>query len=106
MEHRYRAENVRVPPHVVFRHFAAETVVLNLETGLYHGLNPTAGRMLEALIQEDSFAEAARSLSGELDVAQAILLDDLTGLVDQLLERGLIVVEGLDRDTAREQSSS
>ena len=29
--------------------FALETVVVNLERGVYHGLNPTAGRMLEAL---------------------------------------------------------
>jgi DNA-binding CsgD family transcriptional regulator len=42
---------VRVPQHVVHRAFPARTVVLNLETGKYHGLNPTAGRMLTALEQ-------------------------------------------------------
>ena len=36
-----------VPQHVVYRRFAAETVVLNLETGTYHGLNATGARMLE-----------------------------------------------------------
>ena len=34
---------VRVPRHVVHRDFPAQTVILNLETGKYHGLNPTAG---------------------------------------------------------------
>ena len=32
---------VRVPEHVVYRDFAEQTVVLNLRTGRYHGLNET-----------------------------------------------------------------
>ena len=40
---------VTIPEHVVFRTFVEETVVLNLEAGAYHGLNRTAGRMLELL---------------------------------------------------------
>ena len=35
------ALSARIPQHVVFRGFATETVVLNLETGKYHGLNPS-----------------------------------------------------------------
>ena len=37
------------PSHVVYRTFVTETVALNIETGQYHGLNATAGRMLEVL---------------------------------------------------------
>ena len=40
---------VTVPQHVVYRSFPTETVVLNLNTGKYHGLNATAGRMLDEL---------------------------------------------------------
>jgi len=40
---------LRLPEHVVHRSFVAETVVLNLQTGRYHGLNPVGGRMLDAL---------------------------------------------------------
>ena len=50
------ASRARLPQHVVHRSFVAETVVLNLRTGKYHGLNPTAGRMLEAL---DAAADGA-----------------------------------------------
>jgi hypothetical protein len=39
--------SLRLPQHVVHRSFVAETVVLNLQTGKYHGLNPVGGRMLE-----------------------------------------------------------
>ena len=45
----FLSARVRLPQHVVHRSFVAETVVLNLRTGKYHGLNPTAGKMLEAL---------------------------------------------------------
>ena len=38
-----------VPEHVVYREFVQETVILNLETGTYHGLNPSGGKMLETL---------------------------------------------------------
>ena len=57
--------NVRVPDHVVHRSFVAETVVLNLQTGRYHGLNPTAGRMLEVLDDKGSVREAASVLAEE-----------------------------------------
>ena len=36
--------NVKLPQHVVYRDFVSETVLLNIQTGKYHGLNPTAGR--------------------------------------------------------------
>src|SRR3954452_7531113 len=59
------AAKVRLPDHVVFRRFAAETVVLNITTGKYHGLNPTAGRMLELLSAAGSVPEAATQMAAE-----------------------------------------
>jgi hypothetical protein len=50
---------VRVPEHVVYRKFAEETVALNLQTGRYHGLNPTAAAMVQALRDEPTVAAAA-----------------------------------------------
>jgi hypothetical protein len=54
----------RVPEHVVHRDFQEETVVLNLETGQYYGLNPTARRIFAALIESGSIALAATALEG------------------------------------------
>ena len=88
------AARARLPQHVVHRSFVAETVVLNLRTGKYHGLNATAGRMLEALESaptvDDSVAELAsrvRSRGGADPRA------DLLALCRGLLERGLIEIE-------------
>ena len=49
--------------HVVYRSFPSETVVLNLQTGKYHGLNATAGSMLEALQQASCIRDAVAAVA-------------------------------------------
>lgn len=80
----------RVPEHVVFREFAQETVILNLQTGQYHGLNPTGGRMLEVVEQSASLREAVAALSAELPVAGETVERDLLTFCWELSRRGLI----------------
>ena len=48
-----------VADHVVYRAFALETVVVNLERGVYHGLNPTAGECSRRSSERSSAREAA-----------------------------------------------
>jgi len=84
------ASKVKVPQHVVYRSFPAETVVLNLETGKYHGLNATAGRMLEALEQATCVRDAAAVLAESYEQAQSVIEQDLCELCQTLLKRGLI----------------
>jgi hypothetical protein len=85
---------LRVPQHVVFRSFPTETVVLNLESGRYHGLNATAGRMLEALQRADSLHDAALAVAGDYEQPLEVVEGDLCELCGLLLERGLIEVDG------------
>jgi hypothetical protein len=86
------ASRARLPQHVVHRSFVAETVVLNLRTGKYHGLNPTAGKMLEVLEASDSVAAAVPGLAAEYGVEPAQIEADLIVLCRGLLERGLIEI--------------
>jgi hypothetical protein len=88
------AANVRVPQHVVFRAFPAETVVLNLHTGTYHGLNPSGGRMLEALERAPRVGAAAAALSEQFATAASVIERDLCELCEALLQRGLIEIDG------------
>jgi hypothetical protein len=83
---------VGVPRNVVYRDFAAETVLLNIETGMYHGLNPVAGRMLEALDRLGSVREAVTLLAQEFEQPADVIERDLTGLCEGLLQRGLLEV--------------
>jgi len=87
---------IKVPQHIVYRTFPSETVVLNLQTGKYHGLNPTAGRMLETLERAESVLEAATVAAGEYDQPQAPTERDMCQLCTSLLERGLIEIDEED----------
>ena len=86
----------RVPDHVVHRSLAHETVVLNLQTGRYHGLNPTAGRMLSELETGASLHEIAVRLGAVYERPVDELEGDLTALCFDLLQRGLIELVGAD----------
>lgn len=81
---------VRVPEHVVYRDFADETVILNLDSGQYHGLNATAARMLDVLKARDSVAEAVDELTRELGQPADVIERDVLTLCAALVERGLI----------------
>jgi hypothetical protein len=83
---------VRVPEHVVYRPFPHETVALNLETGKYHSLNTTAGRMLELLDQLGDTERVAERMADEYGIAMDEVRRDLLELCDDLAGRKLIVV--------------
>lgn len=80
----------KLPKHVVYRAFVYETVVLNLDSGKYHGLNPVGGRMLELLDKNGSVREVANRLAAEFDRPQAEIDEDLAQFCADLAERGLI----------------
>jgi hypothetical protein len=84
---------VRVPGHVMYRGFPVETVVLNLQTGKYHGLNATAGRMLEALERALTVRDAATMVAAEYAQPQATVEQDMYELCNALLARGLIELD-------------
>lgn len=82
---------LRVPEHVVYRDFGDETVVLNLDSGQYHGLNPTAAAMLAAVDGADSVRAAVGPLAGELGQPAEVIERDLLELCRSLADRGLVV---------------
>ena|ERR1035437_10035878 len=88
------AARIRVPQHVVYRSFPSETVVLNLQTGKYHGLNATAGHMLAALEQTGCVRDAAAAVAAGFEQAQAVVEKDMCELCRLLLDRGLIEIDG------------
>jgi hypothetical protein len=84
---------VAIPDHVVHRAFPTETVVLNLQTGRYHGLNPVAGRMLEELEQQETVEAAAAAIADEYGQPQDDVERDLCQLCIDLSRRGLVVID-------------
>jgi hypothetical protein len=87
-------QRFRVPDHVVRRAFVAETVVLNLRTGSYHGLNPVGGRMLELIEKTGDPRAAVDAVLEEWSVDRMRVERDAIALCADLLERGLIERDG------------
>ena len=83
--------SLQVPEHVVLRAFATETVLLNLQTGIYHGLNETGGRLLELLPESGgSVHGAAQRLAAEYEAPEDAVAGDAAAFFTALLERGLV----------------
>ena len=84
--------NVSIPDHVVFRSFASETVVLNLQTQKFHGLNASAGRMVEVLGREKTIARALTEIARDFGRPEDEIQPYLLEFVETMLERGLLVL--------------
>jgi hypothetical protein len=84
------SSRVRVPEHVVHREFPDESVALNLDSGMYHGLNATAAKMLAELEASASVEAAVERLATEFDQPREVIERDVLELCRSLAERGLI----------------
>ena len=83
---------LRVPGTVVVAALPAETVMLSLDTGCYHGLDPSAGRMLELVTSHGGVRGAAAQLALHSDRPADAFEDELCELCHDLLTRGLLEV--------------
>lgn len=83
---------VVVPEHVAFRAFPTETVMLNLQSGQYHGLNATAGSFIEHAQQGRTVEEAAVAVAEEYAASTDRVRTEMCALVGALVERGLIEI--------------
>src|SRR3954451_9253183 len=84
---------ISFPEHVVFRSFARETVALNLRTGQFHGLNVTAGRMVEVIQRCSRPRDAIGRMAAEYRVPEEQIERDLAKLLAVLLDRDLITID-------------
>ena len=86
------ADSVAVPAAVLSREVGGETVLLNLETGLYFGLDPVGTDIWLLLREGATLAEAAKRLVDTYDVNRLVLEADLLRLVTELAASGLVTV--------------
>jgi hypothetical protein len=84
----------RVPQHVVHRTFVTETVLLNLQTGKYHGVNPVGGKMLEEMEKGSTLKEVAATLAARFSRPVDQIERDLCAFCVDLQERNLIELDG------------
>jgi hypothetical protein len=77
---------------VAWRAFPTETVLLNLQTGRYHGLNLSGGRMFEVLSECGDLHRTAARLAEEVGEPLETVTEDLHHLCVDLIDRGLLEV--------------
>lgn len=86
------SDRVAVPIHVLVRNLDGESVLLNLNTEKYFGLDKTGTQMFETVTRAPNVEAAFEELSGEFEVEPETLRNHLVELLDQLLENGLLQV--------------
>ena len=82
-----------VPAQVMTRQVGAETVVLDLASGTYFGLDPVGARVWQLVEQGKSLAEVCDVMIDEYDVARGELERDTLALAAELAEKKLVTVQ-------------
>jgi hypothetical protein len=83
---------VRVPEDVLVSQLNQESVLLNLKSETYFGLGDVGTRFWELLSSSDSIQNAYDVLLAEYDVDPQTLRNDMTELVEGLLQKGLLEI--------------
>jgi hypothetical protein len=83
---------VRVPQDVAHRQVGDETVLLNLRTGTYFGLNEVGSRYWQALVDQGDLRSAFNRMIEEYEVTPERLEADLLRVTNELVSKGLIEI--------------
>ena len=84
------ATRVRVSDEVLFQELQGEAVLLNLDSGVYFGLDPVGTRIWQLIIEKEQLLEVTRSMVAEFDVSEEKCAEDLFALVAKLEKQGLV----------------
>ena len=84
------ARRFKVQPNVMSRKVGDEHVLLDVEKGIYFGLDAVGSRIWELLEAEPSLDEVIAAVVREYDVAAPDARRDVLGLMQELLDRDLV----------------
>jgi Coenzyme PQQ synthesis protein D (PqqD) len=94
------SDRAAMPTHVLVRLLDRESVLLNLETEQYFGLDETGTRMWQLVTGSPNIDAAYQELLAEFDVEPDLLRSNLMELLSQLVDSGLLQVLPTDVATA------
>lgn len=84
---------VRVTDDTVFRELAGEAVLLQLEAGMYYGLDPVGTRLWQLMAERGKLRDVFDAAREEFDVDAETLQHDLLALVAALAEKKLVTFD-------------
>ena len=85
-------DRVKLSDEVLISGLQAESVLLNLDSERYYGLNNVGTRMLNLLTASDSIGAAYNSLLDEYDIEAEVLRHDLISTIEELSKHGLVEI--------------
>ena len=86
------SDSVKIPDDVLISNLQDESVILNLDSERYYGLDSIGTRILSVLTTSESIEAAYNTLIQEYDVDRQALRQDLIALVENLVAQGLVKV--------------
>lgn len=84
---------VRIGDDTVFRELAGEAVLLQLEAGMYYGLDPVGTRLWQLMAERGRLRDVFEAAVQEFDIDNETLQRDLLALVATLAEKKLVTVD-------------
>lgn len=87
------ANRLRPAEHVLIRALEGESVLLNLNTESYYGLDDVATRMWSVLTASRCIQDSFELLASEFDVPEEQLRIDIGDLIVDLIAYGLVEIE-------------
>jgi hypothetical protein len=85
------SDRVTVPDGVLISNLQDESVLLNLDSERYYGLDDVGTRFLSVLTTSDTIETAYEQLRNEYDVDPQALRNDLLALIERLIDQGLLI---------------
>jgi hypothetical protein len=82
--------SVRVSPNTLYRELQGETVLLQLDSGEYFGLDEISTRIWQLIVETGDLTAVEAAMVKEFEVDRAVLAQDLTRVVDDLVAKRLI----------------
>ncbi len=82
------SDRVKIPDGVLISKLQEESVILNLDSERYYGLDDVGTRILTVLTTSESIEAAYETLVNEYDVDAQVLRQDLLELVEELVASG------------------
>ena len=79
-----------IPPQVMSRLVGDETVLLDLASGMYFGLDGVGKRIWESVAEGHSLGQTAAVIAAEFEVEEAKAQADVIEFTSDLVERGLL----------------
>jgi hypothetical protein len=80
-----------IPPQVMSRLVDDETVLLDLESGMYFGVDGVGKKIWDSVVEGLSIGEIAEIITAEYEVDETRAQADVVAFTSDLVKRGLLV---------------